>query len=89
MVQSERKRHNKNMLSSPEVSVRGLTTLVKEEKYGYFIWQVDKITLCHAVCQHEIGRKGVLLPIHHVSTLALATTKHSKTFQRLLSCGKK
>lgn len=76
------------MLYSPEVSVRGLSTLVKEEKNGYFIWQVDKITLCYAVCQHEIGCKGVLLPIHHAATIALATIKHSKTFQRLLSLKK-
>lgn len=60
-----------------------------KRKYGYFIKKVDKFTLCHTVCQHEIGRKGVLLPTHHAATLHLATRKHSKTFQRLLSFGKK
>ena len=44
------------------------------------IRQVNKVTLHHAVCQHEIGRKGVLQPTHHAATLRLATTKHSKTF---------
>ena len=61
----------------------------ERRKEWILYWQVDKITLHHAVCQHEIGRKGVLLPIHHAATIALATTKHSKTFQRLLSIGRR
>lgn len=68
--------------------VRGLSILVKEKVWIFYLASC-KFTLCHAVCQHEIGRKGVLLPTHHAATLALASTKHSKTFQRLLSCGKK
>ena len=55
------------MLSSSESSVRGLTTLVKEEKNGYYIWQVDKITLSQAVCQREIGHKG-FLPCRYSTT---------------------
>lgn len=41
------------------------------------------------MCQHEIGRKVILLPTHHAATLLIATRIHSMTFQRLLSIGRR
>ena len=71
-----------------KVSVRGFIYFGERESMDIIIAS-SKLSLHHAVCQHEIGRKVILLPTHHAATLLIATRIHSMTFQRLLSIGRR